>query len=195
MKKKIKKRFRVAFFGNSDVKKRSLSFIDAYDTAQLLSKNNFTIINGGGPGIMLASTLGAVSVHGRAEAVVINPKSQPSAHYEGQYPENISQVKRIYSLKSYQGRLSKLIKLASAYVIFYGGTGTLAEMAYVWSEAKFAFPHQKPIIFYGKKWRKIINTITSELKFEKIEKQICYFVDKPEQVLEIIKTYSKLKHK
>jgi len=191
MKKKIKKRFRVAFFGNSDVKKRSLSFIDAYDTAQLLSKNNFTIINGGGPGIMLASTLGAVSVHGRAEAVVINPKSQPSAHYEGQYPENISQVKRIYSLKSYQGRLSKLIKLASAYVIFYGGTGTLAEMAYVWSEAKFAFPHQKPIIFYGKKWRKIINTITSELKFEKIEKQICYFVDKPEQVLEIIKTYSK----
>lgn len=191
MKKKIKKRFRVAFFGNSDVKKRSLSFIDAYDTAQLLSKNNFTIINGGGPGIMLASTLGAVSVHGRAEAVVINPKSQPIAHYEGQYPENISQVKRIYSLKSYQGRLSKLIKLASAYVIFYGGTGTLAEMAYVWSEAKFAFPRQKPIIFYGKKWRKIINTITSELKFEKIEKQICYFVTKPEQVLEIIKTYSK----
>ena len=191
MKKKIKKRFRVAFFGNSDVKKRSLSFIDAYDTAQLLSKNNFTIINGGGPGIMLASTLGAVSVHGRAEAVVINPKSQPIAHYEGQYPENISQVKRIYSLKSYQGRLSKLIKLASAYVIFYGGTGTLAEMAYVWSEAKFAFPRQKPIIFFGKKWRKIIHTITSELKFEKIEKQICYFVTKPEQVLEIIKTYSK----
>ncbi len=191
MKKKNKKRLRIAFFGNSDVKKRSLSFIDAYDTAQLLSKNNFTIINGGGPGIMLASTLGAVSVHGRAEAVVINPKSQPVAHYEGQYPENISQVKRIYSLKSYQGRLSKLIKLASAYVIFYGGTGTLAEMAYVWSEAKFAFPRQKPIIFYGKKWRKIINTITSELKFEKIEKQICYFVDKPEQVLEIIKTYSK----
>jgi hypothetical protein len=193
MKKKIKKRFRIAFFGDANVKKRSFSFIDAYDTAQLISKNNFTIINGGGPGIMLASTLGAVSVHGRAEAVVINPKNQPTAGYEGQFPENISQVKRVYSLKSYQGRLNKLIKLASAYVIFYGGTGTLAEMSFVWSEAKFAYPRQKPIIFYGKKWPKIIRTITSELKFEKIEKQICYFVTKPEQVLEIIKTYSKLK--
>lgn len=193
MKKKIKKRIRVAFFGDSTVKKRSLTFIDAYDTAQLLSKNNFTILNGGGPGVMFASTLGALSVHGRAEAVVINTKNEPAARYEGQYPKNVSQVKRIYSLKSYQGRLNKLIKLASAYVIFYGGTGTLAEMSFVWSEAKFAYPRQKPIIFYGKKWRKIIKTITSELKFEKIEKQICYFVNKPEQVLDIIKTYSKLK--
>jgi len=129
MKKKIKKRPRIAFFGDADVKKRSSSFIDAYDTAQLLSKNNFTIINGGGPGIMLASTLGAVSAHGRAEAIVINQRNQPSSRYEGQYPENISQVKRIYTLKSYQGRLNKLIKLASAYVIFYGGTGTLANLS------------------------------------------------------------------
>ena len=195
MKKTHKRPFHVAFFGDGTVKKKNPTFVDAYDTAQLLSKNKYTIINGGGPGVMLASTLGAASVHGRAEAVVINSKNQPVGHFEGQSPENISQVKRIFSLKSYQGRLNKLIKLASAYVIFYGGTGTLAEMSFVWSEAKFAYPRQKPIIFYGKKWRKIIKIITSELKFEKIEKQICYFVNKPEQVLEIIKTYSKLKHK
>ncbi len=191
MKKKIKKRTRIAFFGDANVKKRNVIFIDAYDTAQLLSKNNYTILNGGGPGVMLASTLGAISVHGRAEAVVINPQNQPISRYEGQNFENISQVKRLYTLKSYQGRLNKLTKLASAYVIFYGGTGTLAEMAYVWSEAKFTFPRQKPIIFYGNKWRKIIHTITSELKFEKIEKQVCYFVNKPEQVLEILRVFSK----
>lgn len=193
MKKKISKRpIHVAFFGDGTAKKKDSFFIDAYDTAQLLAKNKCTILNGGGPGIMLASTLGAISVHGRVEVVVLNKKDQPTGHYEGQSPENVSQVKRIFFLKSYQGRLNKLVKLAHAYVIFYGGTGTLAEMAYVWSEAKFAYPHQKPIIFFGKKWRKIIQIINSQLKLEKIETKLCYFVDKPEQVLEILRTYSRL---
>ena len=191
MKKTHKRPFHVAFFGDGTVKKKKPVFIDAYDTAQLLSKNKYTIINGGGPGVMLASTLGALSVHGRCEAVVVNSSNQPPRHYEGQSLENISGVNRVFSLKSYQGRLNKLIKLANAYVIFYGGTGTVAEMSFVWSEAKFAYPHQKPIIFFGKKWRKIIHTIISSLKFEKIEKQVCFFVDKPEQVLEILKVYSK----
>ncbi|MBU1117873.1 LOG family protein [Patescibacteria group bacterium] len=192
MKKTHKRPLHVAFFGDADAKKKDSIFIDAFDTAQLLSENKCTILNGGGPGIMLASTLGAKSVKGRVEVVVIQKESQPSKHYEGQSLENVSQANRIFALKSYQGRLNKLIKLANAYVIFYGGTGTLAEMSYVWSEAKFAFPKQKPIIFYGKKWRKIIRTLSQELNLEKIEQKICYFVDKPEQVLEILKTYSKL---
>ena len=196
MKKISKKRpLHIAFFGDATIKKKDSVFIDAYDTAQLLAKNKYTIINGGGTGIMLASTLGAKSVKGRVELVVVSPKEEPKKHYEGQEPENISQANRIFSLQSYHGRLNKLIKLAGAYVIFYGGTGTLAEMAYVWSEAKFAYPKQKPIIFFGKKWRKIIHTLSQELNFEKIEQRVCYFVDKPEQVLEIVQTYSKIKSK
>jgi len=190
-KKSFKRPLHVAFFGDGTIKKKDSVFVDAYDTAQLLAENKCTILNGGGPGIMLASTLGAVSVHGRVELVVVNPKTEPKKHYEGQDPENISEANRVFVLKSYQSRLNKLIKLAHAYVVFYGGTGTLAEMSFVWSEAKFAFPHQKPIIFFGKKWKKIIKTISQELKLEKIEKQICYFVDKPEQVLEILRVFSK----
>lgn len=193
MKKKIFKRpLHVAFFGDGTAKKKDSFFVDAYDTAQLLAKNKCTILNGGGPGIMLASTLGATSVHGRVELVVIDKEDQPSKHYEGQSEENISSANRIFTLETYEGRLNKLIDLAHAYIIFYGGTGTLAEMTFVWSEAKFAYPHQKPIIFFGKKWRKIIQAINSQLKLEKIETKVCYFVDKPEQVLEILKTYSKL---
>jgi len=192
MKKLSKRPLHVAFFGDGTAKKSDSYFVDAYDTAQLLVENKCTIVNGGGPGIMLAATLGAKSVHGRAEVVVINKKSQPSKHFEGQDPDNISQANRIFTLKTYQGRLNKLIKLAHAYVIFYGGTGTLAEMAFVWSEAKFAYPRQKPLIFFGKKWRKIIDTINKEMNLEKLEQRVCYFVDKPEQVVEILKTYSRL---
>lgn len=190
MKKTHKRPFHIAFFGNASTKKSDSSFVDAYDTAQLLAKNKCTILNGGGPGIMLASTLGAKSVKGRAEVVVINPKNQPG-HYEGQFVENVSQANRTFILKSYQGRLNKLIKLANAYIVFYGGTGTLAEMSFVWSEAKFAYPHQKPIIFFGKKWKKIINTLTGELNLEKMEQRVCYFADSPDKVLEILRSFSK----
>jgi predicted Rossmann-fold nucleotide-binding protein len=191
MKKTHKRPFHVAFFGDATIKKKDSAFVDAYDTSQLLSKNKCTILNGGGDGIMLASTLGAVSVHGRVELVVVAPKSEPVKHYEGQSPENISAANRVFTLKSYQARLHKIIKLAHAYVVFYGGTGTLAEMSYVWSEAKFAYPKQKPIIFFGKKWRKVISTITKEMNLEKIEQRVCYFADNPDQVLKILKDFKK----
>lgn len=189
--KTIKRPFHVAFFGDATTKKSDSSFIDAYDTAQLLAKNKCTILNGGGAGIMLASTLGAKSVGGRVELVVVTPKKEPKKHYEGQEPENISKANRVFILKSYQARLNKLIKLSGAYIVFYGGTGTLAEMAYVWSEAKFAYPRQKPIIFFGKKWKKIISTLTHELNLEKIEQRVCYYADSPEKVLEILRGFSK----
>jgi len=188
-KKSFKRPLHVAFFGDGTIKKKDSVFVDAYDTAQLLAENKCTILNGGGPGIMLASTLGAVSVHGRVELIVIDKEDQPSKHYEGQSEENIATANRIFTLETYEGRLNKLIKLAHAYVVFYGGTGTLAEMAFVWSEAKFAYPRQKPIIFYGKKWKKIINTLTQELKLEKIEQRSCYFASTPDQVLEILKKF------
>lgn len=186
MKTLHKRPLHVAFFGDADAQKKDSVFIDAYDTAQILAKNKCTILNGGGPGIMLASTLGAKSVEGRVEVVVINKKNQPTKHYEGQCEENITHANRVFSLKSYQGRLNKLIKLAGAYIVFYGGTGTLAEMSFVWSEAKFAYPRQKPIIFFGKKWKKVVGTLSSELKLEKMEQKVCYFADTPEKVIEIL---------
>jgi predicted Rossmann-fold nucleotide-binding protein len=191
MKKLFKRPLHVAFFGGNDVKKSDPNFVDAYDTAQLLAKNKCTILNGGGPGIMYASTLGAKSVHGRVEVVAIDKSGQPTKHYEGQFPENTSLANRVFTLDTYHSRLNKLIKLAHAYVIFYGGTGTLAELTFVWSEAKFAYPRPKPIIFFGKKWRKIIDTINKELNLEKMEQHACHFANSPDDVLKILKDYSK----
>lgn len=191
MKKKFKRPLHVAFFGDAHIPKNDSVFVDAFDCSQLLAQNKCTILNGGGPGIMLASTLGAKSVHGRVELVVIDPKNEPKNHYEGQSSENISLANRIFTLKSYQGRINKLIKLADAYVIFYGGTGTLAEMTYVWSKAKFAYPHQRPLIFFGKKWRKIISTLSHELNLEKIEQKVCFFANSPDDVLKILKEFNK----
>lgn len=140
---------------------------------------------------MLAATLGAASVQGRSEAVVLNPKFQPPKHYEGQSPENLAHVKKIYTLKTYQGRLNKLTRLADAYLIFYGGTGTLAEMSYVWSEAKFTYPKTKPLIFFGRKWPKIIKTLSRELNLEPLEQKICRFAKNPDEVLRLLADFKR----
>ena len=57
MRKKIISR--IAFFGYADAKPKSELYNQAYNTAKLLAENGFTIVNGGGPGVMDASTKGA----------------------------------------------------------------------------------------------------------------------------------------
>jgi len=84
MKKKSKRPFHVAFFGDAHIPQKDPVFVDAFDCSQLLAQKKCTILNGGGPGIMLASTLGAKSVQGRVELVVIDPKNEPKNNYEGQ---------------------------------------------------------------------------------------------------------------
>lgn len=103
-----KRRFQIAFFGDGEIKKTDSTFIDAYDTAQLLAKHKFTVINGGGPGVMLASTLGAVSVNGKTKVVVIKDGHQPPKHYEGQHPENTANAKKNYYLKILFWKITKI---------------------------------------------------------------------------------------
>lgn len=180
----------IAFFGDSSARKKDTHFIDAYEIAQILAINGFTIANGGGPGIMLAASLGAKSANGKIELSIISPDRVPG-NYEGVSPENLSLASRVHELSNYENRLNKLIDIASAYIIFYGGTGTLAEMCLVWSKAKFDYPQSKPIIFFGKKWPKIIKTLSTELNLERNEIKLCHFATNSDQVLKIIKDYSR----
>ena len=78
---------KVAVFGDAEATDKDKHFIDAFNTSKLLAENGYIVVNGGGPGIMLASTLGAKSVGGRVETVVIDPKKKPK-NFEGFNLEN-----------------------------------------------------------------------------------------------------------
>ena len=60
---------RVAFYGSADVSTDSSLYKQAYTCAQCLARAGKIIVNGGGPGIMQASTQGAESVGGRTIGV------------------------------------------------------------------------------------------------------------------------------
>lgn len=56
----------VAFFGDANVKKESEIYKMAYEAAKILAREGFVIVNGGGPGVMNASTQGAEEVGGES---------------------------------------------------------------------------------------------------------------------------------
>jgi len=177
---------RVAFFGDAMAKSKDQHFADAFYTAKLLAKNGYIIVNGGGPGVMEASTFGAKSVEGRVEIVIIDPKKEPG-NYEGSSKDNLKMADKLYICKDINKRTEKLIEIADAFVIYKGGTGTLAELGAVWELAKFEYGNHEPLILFGKFWQKIIDGIGEGLNFEKIEKKLVEVVETPEEVLMTLK--------
>lgn len=190
--KKIK---RIAFFGDADAKKTDQHFIDAFNTAKLLANAGYIIVDGGGPGVMLAATLGAKEGKGKAEIVIIDEKVDMGPNYEGSGTENKSKANKIYRTKNIQERTAKLVEIADAYIIFKGGTGTMAELAFVWEKAKFEYGKHEPLLFFGDCWKNTIENLVENLNFDAIERKVYDFAGSPEEVLKIIKDKKGFKKK
>lgn len=177
---------RVAIFGDGAAKKTDQHFKDAFEVAKLLAEKGYIAVNGGGPGIMLAATLGAKKGGGRVEVVVIDKRVNIGRNYEDWCEKNIVRADKKYSTKSYEERLNKLIEMADAFVIFKGGTGTIAELGVVWSKAKFVYGEHEPIVLFGKFWREIIGTMEKNLNLERIEKRVIGMAERPEEVIKVL---------
>ncbi len=177
---------RVAIFGDADAKKTDQHFIDAFNTAKLLAENGYIIVNGGGPGVMLAATLGAKAGGGRVEIVILDPKRKMK-NYEGYNQENHESADKEYKTKNYPDRLNKLIEVGDAFVIFNGGVGTLSEVGLTWQMAKFEYGDHEPLIFFGEELGELVESLIDKLKYDSVEKKLYQIVKTPEEVLETIK--------
>lgn len=184
--KAIKK---VAIFGDAEAKVNQRHYQLAYKTAKLLAENGYVVINGGGPGVMTAATLGAKAGGGRVEEVIIDPKLEPD-NYEGSNLKTTYLADKVIVTKTYPSRLNRLVKEADAFVVCKGGTGTLSELGLVWELAKFDYGKHEPVIFLGGFWKKLITHLVRAMNFEKMEKQVVKVVDTPERVLRELKKVS-----
>jgi len=183
---------RVAIFGDADAKKTDQHFIDAYNTAKLLAENGYIVVNGGGPGVMLAATQGAKAGGGRVETVVLDPKVK-MANYEGSNKENDDLTDKIIKTKDYPSRLNKLIEVGDAFVIFNGGVGTLSEVGLTWEMAKFEYGKHEPLIFFGKQLEELVNALINKLNYDSVEKKVYEIALTPEEVVEIVKNRKGIK--
>ncbi len=172
----------VSFFGYSEAKPGEPLYEEAYKTAKLLAQKGFVIVNGGGPGVMYASTKGANDVGGETLSVTFDPKDAPG--FEGRYLGNVT-TKEIKTT-NYIERMFRLIEYGDTYIVFKGGTGTLSEFATIWCLARLYYGHHKPFILYGKFWKNIIDVIRKNMVVREEQFKVFKIVNSPLQVLEAL---------
>lgn len=178
---------KVTFLGYADAKEDDNLYKEAFEVGRLCAKNGFTIINGAGPGVMKAATLGAKSVGGKTIGITFYPKDIPM--FEGR--DETNKVDQIVIVNNYLERTLKLLAMGQVFVIFNGGTGTISEFGMAWGLARLYFGHHKPLILYGDFWQEIIFAFTKTMYIRPEERDVFKIVNKPEAVIEAIKQFEK----
>jgi len=176
---------KVAFLGGAAWKETDQAYIDAYNVARLLAQNGYEIVNGGGPGVMKASTMGARMGGGKTLVVTYHP-NKPKRHYEGTDPTNIAD-EEIQTL-DYFDRTKVMLQNSDLHIVFNGSLGTLSELGMTWISSWIHEPNKKPIIMYGDFWREVVATLSKCMLITEQETSMITFCSTPQEVLDYIKS-------
>lgn len=178
---------RVASFGFADAKEGESLYQDAFEVAKALAQTGYTVVDGGGPGVMRAASLGAKAGGGKVVGVTFYP--QDMQNFEGRDPLNI--IDQEIKTNTYIERTLTLMKEGQVYVVFNGGTGTISEFGMAWGLARLYFGHHKPLILYGEFWTKIIETFKHNMRLRPEELQVFKFANSPHEVLMAITSFER----
>jgi len=175
----------VTIFGSSRIKRGDELYKKTEQLARLLVKNGFSVITGGGPGVMEAANKGATETGGKSIGLNIElPLEQKPNPYA-----NIN-----LNFRYFFCRKVMFVKYAMAYVIMPGGFGTLDEFF----EAVTLIQTHKikpfPVIMVGSTyWSGLINwikgTLLKEKRISKEDLEIFQVIDDPEDILKTIKKF------
>jgi len=171
---------KITIFGFADSHEDRPEWKDAFETAKLLAEHGYMIVNGGGPGVMKAATLGAKEANGKVIGVSFYPKDAP--YFEGRDKSN--PIDQEIKTDNYLERTLRLLDMGDAYVLFKGGTGTISEFGMVWGMARLYFGHHKPFILFGEFWHEIMEAVAKNMYIRGEELKVYRIVDTPEEVLE-----------
>lgn len=173
----------IAFFGDANIQINDPVYKDAYEVAKILGREGYTIVDGGGPGVMDAATKGAEDVGGETLTVTFFPENAPG--FEGKYLGNIPDKEIVTT--NYIERMFKLLEHAELFIIFKGGSGTISEFGTAWVLAKLYYGHHKPFILFGEFWHDIVSAIKKGMNIDEKELAVFKIVEKTEDVLPTIK--------
>lgn len=175
-----------AILGGAEYSEEDVEFKDAVTVCKELAQNGITVLNGGGPGIMRAATVGAHGGDGHVVGVTYYP-SYPHAHYEGRDPKNTFDEEII--TPDYFNRTKKLLEMGNVHILFRGGTGTIGEFGMTWASSRIHEGHNIPIILFGSFWGHVIETFKKYMYLRPGETHLYDIVERPDQVLPLIEKY------
>jgi uncharacterized protein (TIGR00730 family) len=178
----------VTIFGSARTPPDSPYYVLAEQIALLLSDAGFSVISGGGPGIMEAANKGAFA--GKSPSVGLNIQL-PNEQHANPY-QNISQSFRHFFARKYM-----FVRFASAYVVMPGGFGTLDELLEALTLIQTSKSRKIPIILVGTPfWKGMMEWFKDRLVGEGMialeDMDLIQLLDEPTAVVEaIFKHYEK----
>ena len=172
----------VSIFGSARTLPGSPYYVLTEEIARKLSDAGFSVISGGGPGIMEAANKGAY--YGKSPSVGLNiqlPREQVSNGYQ-----DISQTFRHFFARKYM-----FVRFASAYVVMPGGFGTLDELLEALTLVQTGKSQKIPIILvHSPFWRGLVDWLGARLVEEQMiapeDMQLLQVLDRPEEVVDAI---------
>jgi len=175
----------VTIFGSARVKAEDPFYKKAEMLARRLAQKGFSVITGGGPGIMEAANKGAAAGGGKSIGMNIRlpfeQKPNPYANISIEY-------------KYFFVRKVMFVKYAVAYVIFPGGFGTLDELFEALTLIQTKRIKSFPVILIGSEyWGGMIdwlrNTMVKEDKILAEDLDFIKIVDDPEEAVRHIQKF------
>jgi len=172
----------VSMFGSARIGPESPYFAKTEKIARLLSDAGFTVISGGGPGLMEAANRGAYA--GRSPAVGLNI-SLPHESGGNAY-QDLS-----FDFRYFFARKMMFVRFASAYVVLPGGYGTLDELSECLTLVQTGKSRRIPIILVGEPfWRGLLDwfhsTLVREGTIDEKDVGLMQVIEEPEAIVDAI---------
>jgi len=175
----------VSMFGSARTPPGHPHYALAERIARLLSDAGFSVVSGGGPGVMEAANKGAFV--GKSPSVGLNiqlPHEQRANLYQ-----DIS-----HSFHHFFARKVMFVKFAMAYVVLPGGFGTLDEVMEALTLVQTGKTRKMPIILVHEPfWRGLVdwlrNSLVAEGMISPEDMNLIQVLDEPQAVVDAIFDY------
>ena len=174
----------VTFFGSARLSEDNPYYMQARSLAGRLSKEGYTVITGGGPGIMEAANRGSIEVGGPSLGLNIKlPFEQILNPY----------VDEFVNFNYFFARKVCMTFSSEAYIYFPGGFGTLDEFFEVLTLIQTKKIERRPIILVGVDfWKPFLTWIDESLriKFKTVDPHdtsLYELLDNEDMIIDLIK--------
>ncbi len=172
----------VTIFGSARTEPGTPEYEAARKTGRLLGESGFTIITGGGPGIMEAANRGAREAC--APSVGLN--------IELPFEQKVNEfVDRAIDFRYFFVRKTMLVKYSQAFLIFPGGFGTLDELFEALVLIQTGKIANFPVVLYGRAyWSGLVEWLHATMlaggKIAAADLQLIAIVDTPEEACRLV---------
>lgn len=178
----------VAVFGSTRVIAGSSEYLLAERIGSCLATEGFSVITGGGPGVMEGANKGAQKAGGASIGFNIKLSNQ-------QQPNQFIDQGRLVSFDYFFVRKVMFLKYAQAFIALPGGFGTLDELTEAITLSYTGKSERFPVILVGKSyWEGFYRWVKETMENENgyispADLDFVYIEDSPEEVIEIIKRF------